>query len=77
MDKIDWCIFITTVLLFFSVTGMWLIYFPLTWWIIILILIPTGGSTTYYIRRRYSDGPKEQITIEEVEPMLTNTNLYF
>lgn len=76
MDKSDWCILFTTIVLFFSVGGIWLTWYPLTWWILILILIPTGGSTTYYIRRRYSDGPKERVTLEEVEPILNNT-LYF
>lgn len=76
MDNYDWCIVWTTFILFFGFGGLWLFWFPFTWWILILLLIPSGGSTTYYIRRRYYNGPKEEVTVEEVEPMLEK-NLYF
>lgn len=76
MSNFDRCILFTTFVFFFMFGGIWLIWYPLTWWILILFLIPAGGSTTYYIRRRYDNGPKEQVTIEEVEPILKN-NLDF
>lgn len=76
MRNSDRCVLLTTIVLFFMFAGIWLVWYPLTWWILILVLIPAGGSTTYYIRRRYDNGPKEQVTLEEVEPILKNT-LYF
>jgi len=76
MCNSDRCVLLTTIVLFFMFGGIWLLWYPLTWWILILVLIPAGGSTTYYIRRRYDNGPKEQVTLEEVEPILKNT-LYF